>query len=158
MLVLSLLALNAFASDPCSKAKYSTDKATQETRIKFSGADWQIISTPTGTEYSTRLFRSGVTQSTLKEGWPMNMAFDDGSLMRIHLSQDAEAKTQTDETGSFTQWQTVFVVPDVSIERLAAAPITAIKTNLGLGDTTTEVGKARSKKLQAAFQCIAGQK
>ncbi len=157
MLVLALLTLNAFASDPCSKAKITTDKATQETHLRFGGGEWEVNHGVDGTTYSARMFRSGVTSSTLQQGWPLRVELDDGSAMRLRLAEPAKAKSHTDETGSFTQWQTVFTVTPDSVQKLASNPMASVSSDLGQGVTSTPVAKGRGKKLLAAFQCIATQ-
>lgn len=155
MLVL-LLALHAHAAEPCAKAKVTTDDAQVE-HVVLKGSDWEVDHSPSGTTYSARMFRSGASGTTLDAGWPLYFRLDDGSAVRLHLAESAEPRSYTNETGSFTQWEASFKVESADVAKLAEANVASMKSDLGGGVSDAELGRGRSKKLRAAFECVASQ-
>ncbi|MFT4623582.1 MAG: hypothetical protein ACI8PZ_002238 [Myxococcota bacterium] len=153
-LLLLMMSTAPAGKDPCDAGRI--DGADDALTIVFSGADWKVSYEEGSTTYENRLFVSG-GGSDLQEGFAIGAMLTNGTAIHFKLAEKAEARSHTNETGTFTEWQTAFPVDDEMLAKLATAPITAVRADMGTGPVTTEVSKGRGKKLHNAFKCIAAQ-
>ncbi len=154
-MLLSFSLVSAAASDPCGKAREHTDRATGEISLQFNGADWKVVHASDRTEYALSVFVHGERGHTLREGWNLDMKLADGQAVRLALEEPAESRSKTDATGSWTLWETEFNVSSDAVQKLAQAPLEIVRMDLGSGPELTEISRARGKKMQSAFACIA---
>ncbi len=148
-----VLAGGAHAADACEKA---VAKAAKHGQLAFNVGDGTVVHQQGSTFYSTTFYREG-HGPPLQAGWTMAAKLEDGSDVQLAVAERVEAVERTNETGTLTFYEPVFVVTPEQVVALAASPIDAVRIDIGSGGGPTSMAKGKSKKLHAAFACIAQQ-